>query len=421
MKRNSITKLAVVFVVLFSGLSYSSEAQTWDTFFKKSEKLYTKGKFNKIPKSNKKLRSKHIAKKYNNDTTLYVWLDLMDAKAYEAMKDYPKMANKIADASEGLIGLKETNDFRYVQGQLRLVDLYNEYGNYKKADSLIKKLDKEILFVESSIMPNELALRKAITDLNNGKLLTADSTFKALAKVWPTIINASYEGEIVDKLDVAYLNELYAQIYIYQVRAAIGRGEYDRAELLFDEYNKTVLKLVSAKSKTYFNWLFTRFMISYESGDYKKALKYIGQYFNAKPKGNRMEEGLLKNAELQFAMGSTSGVFATRDKFFKYTKSSKIDAQYRTANLLFIDALGDYLDVQYDQAFKNINDLHFSSSQVLPKDHALRKKTYEYGIVFSHMAVEHRYHQAANNYYPYLESQYKPEIYLQDSTMTYSR
>ena len=403
MKANRLFNFTVLFAMLYFGVVPSGRAQTWDTFFKKSEKYYNKGKFSKIPKTNEKLRKKHIAKKFGNDTTLHVWLDIMDAKAYEAMKNYPLMYDKLMSASEGLGFLKEGHEYRYIQGQLRMADLYNEYGNYKTADSLVTLLMKDFINIQSSLLRNEILLRKSLTDDKNGDYLNADSVLNDLIEVWPTIVNAPYEGEIVDKLDVEFRNELFAKIHITKVRIAISRGEYDRAELLFDQYNKTVLGLVGTKSSVYSDWLMTRVLVSYEQGDYKKANRYLGQYYTTKPVGNRMEEAILLDAEMNFEKGSASGISATRDKFFKYTKATKIHASYRALNILFIDALDDFLDAHYDKAFKNINDIHFQPHRILPNDHPLRRKAYEYGIYFSQIAKEHRYHQVATSYYPYLE------------------
>jgi CHAT domain-containing protein len=400
LKKKSLDAIfLLLFILLFNPVANS---QTWETVFKKSEKAYEKGKFGKIIKNNDKLRKKYIAKKYANDTTIISWAAIMDAQAYEAMKDYPSMNSAILEAAQSLIGIKNQNELRYTQGQLRLIDLYNDYGNFKKSDSILNILIDKFEYFPTSVLSNEILLRKAITDLNNGKYVEADASFKELEKVWMSILKLPYESEIVTDLDIQHRQEMLALIYVGQLRCAIERGEYARAEIYMNEFNRTVDKMISSTSQEKFQWLIAKAQLYYDEGDYEKARKNLEQFFSAKPIGNNLEDGILLKTQIEYAAGNAQGVFKTRDEFWKYTGKAKINAKYRTAHLLFIDALDDHLDQQMDETFKNINDAHFISEQILPKDHPTRKLIYEYGIGFSQNAEEHRYHQAANSYYPFL-------------------
>ncbi|MFT6865390.1 MAG: CHAT domain-containing protein [Cyclobacteriaceae bacterium] len=404
MKNSTHFFLTIFFVFLFSFSISKTYGQTWEVVLAKAEKHYVKGKFHKIAKITAKLKDKHIQKKFNNDTTLFVWLTLMEAKAFEAQKNYPQMNMRIDSAAKELIAIKDVNPTVYYVGQMRLVDLYNEYGNYKKADSLITILSAEYYYSTSSLIANEITIRKAITLVNNGDYLAAEPILDEMVTLFPTIKNGSYDGEIVNKLDLAYRTNLQHLIKINKMRLMTERGLYQAAEQKLDEYAKSFNRELVKTQEAYFKSLALKIDLAYQRGDIKDADKYMGQYLGAKPVGNRLEEGLMRKVEIDMANDNNSGVFKTRDLFRKYAKSVKAPEKYGLFHNVYIDAFDDFMDKEYDQVFKNINDAHFVSSGIVPLDHPSREKLYSAGIRFSEKAVEIRYQHSADSYYPLLKT-----------------
>lgn len=392
-----------------------TEAQTWEVLFSKAEKNFIKGKFHKISKDVSKLRDKHIEKKFNNDTTLYSWLTVMEAITYESQKNYPLMNARIDSASKELNSIKDVNPTVYYVGQLKLVDLFSEYGNHKKADSLISILSDEFYYSTSSLIANEIQIRLGITQINNGNFIEGDSILRGIVDVWPQLKNASYDGEIVDDLDINYRNEIQGLIYVSRIKALTGRGMYQAAEAMFDEYSKYFNREIDTKKSVYFKSLFAKMILEYERGDLKKAERYLGQALNAKPNGNRLEDLLLKKVELEMDLDNNSGVFKTRDLFTKYVKSVKASLEYQNYHLMYIDAFDDFMDKEYDQTFKNINDCHFVSQSIIPLDHPSRGLTYKAGVYFSEKSDVVLYQHLADGYYPFLktnnELRYKKGLY----------
>lgn len=400
--KNSASTLLTIFFLVF--IASQSNAQTWEVLFEKAEKNIAKGKFHKTYKDVAKLRDKHIAKKFGNDTTLYPWLTIMEAQAFEVQKDYTKMNARIESAAKQLVAVKDLSEKVYYVGQLRLVDLFNEYGNYKKADSLISLLAQQFSDSSTSLIANEIQIRQGITQINNGDFIAGGAILNESIKIWPSLMNASYDGEIVDDLDKAYRKELLALTYVYIIKGLTARGLYKAAEQKLDEYSKFFNREIDSKKSAYAMSLLVKADLEHMRGDLKKADRYLAQALNAKPKGNRTEDLLLKKVALELDLDNNGGVFKTRDLFMKYIKSIKGPTEYRDYHLMFIDAYDDFMDKEYDQSFKNINDCHFFSTRYIPFDHPSRTLVYESGINFSEKISVVRYQNNANSYYPFLKT-----------------
>ncbi|WP_258104465.1 CHAT domain-containing tetratricopeptide repeat protein [Marinoscillum sp. MHG1-6] len=399
--------LYLAFILLSVVDIQEAHAQTWEVVMKKAEKQYVKGKFHKVPKKTNKLRKKHIAKKFANDSTLYAWLDIMDAKSFEAKKEYVDMQRSIDAGLLGLEEFKSENSVHYAVGMLRIVDLYNEYGNFIKADSLLTVLETGVDFEAASLLDYEIQLRRAITDLNNGQLVGMDSVFADLSAALSQLHETTYEGEEIDKADVAYREDLTALANVNRIRTLNDQGRYLDAENLFDDLWRDNLSLLNTRSDTYFKMLKLRADIAFDEGDYRDADKYLWRLIRAKPVGNRWEDMALLRAHLGFKSGDDDEVFVSRDVFDKYTGKSKISKDYREVHLSYIDALDNFLDEDYNKSFDGINDVHFASTNVLPLDHPTRELNYNAGIGFSQNAKHQKYRQSADTYYPELERNIK--------------
>ncbi len=403
--KNSTNFILIVITAFLITISHPvANAQTWEVVMSKAEAQYTKGKLHKIPKLIAKLRKKDLKKKFGNDTTLLVWLTIMEAKGLEAQKNYPQMNERIDSAAKELIAIKDINPTAYYVGQLKLVDLFNEYGNYKKADSLISILSDEYYYSTSSLIANEITIRKAITLANNGDYLAAEPILDEMIALFPSLKNASYDGEIVNSLDLDYRNELLGLLKVNKVKLMIDRGLYQAAEQKLDEYSKSFNRELDHKKPTFYKSLALKIDLEHQRGDFKSADKYMAQYLNAKPVGNSMEQGLLRKIVIEKDNDNNSGVFKTRDLFTKYVKSVKAPEKYKQYHLFYIDAYDDFMDKENDAAFKNINDAHFISHDMVPLDHPSREKLYSAGIYFSEKTTVIRYQHTADSYYPLLKS-----------------
>lgn len=258
-------------MIVFSQ-SVCSQSPTWDVLFRKSEKKFEKGKFHKVEKKLKKLKKKHLVKKYQSDSTLLGMAYILEARAANAMARYDEMDSRIADGL-GLLERHRTNNaYAYIMGHLRAIDLYNAYGNHRKADSLLSRIPRAEE-VDSKVLSSEMRMRQFFTWIETGYYLEADSLAGPLISEWENLLYQPYFTERTDKEDEAYRKELLVHLLAAQMRIQTERGNFDRAEALFKPGLKRANRLVNGNSGAYTNLRLMEAYNYFAWSDYKESAK----------------------------------------------------------------------------------------------------------------------------------------------------
>jgi len=355
-------------------IGLSSQAQTWEVMLKKPEKFYQKGKYHKIEKQVRKLREKKIAKKFGADSSLYPLTYIMEAKGNMARAQYDEMSENIDRALANLPRYKNGHTYNYTMGMLRLVDLYNEYGNHRKADSLCSILDGlDVAYLQSSILENEIKIRRAITDVAMGNYDEALKNIEELLNVWPTQLNLSYKFEPVTSLDREYKEHLLVDIFTAEANAWRGKGEYEKALALLDDRNKQVNRLAELTSQAYVDFRVVEALTYLDYGDSRQAAKLTDRILNVKPKGRLFEKAgfvniLAKEEEKQFGEAITTSM-----QIESALLKSKLSRSFVNYNNEYLNTIMRGFEEDVDQ---NIvlrqNRLIERIERELPKDHPHR-------------------------------------------------
>ncbi len=283
MMKNSRLLILFIFSLAFV---FSANAQTWEKMFKKADKHYAKGKYQKIEKITSKLRKKHIAKKFGGDSSLYAFTHVMDAKANAARAEYWQMILDLRKASELLQTFETRDPYNYIMPQLRIIDLYNDHGGHRRADSVTQILEAlSPGYIQSDLLETEIKIRRAFTDVALGHYSTGLANTRELNTLWPTKLRLNYKFESLKKEDEFYKSQLLVKLYTNEIEAIQGKGEYGEAIELLNTRNKQVNRLADAKSEAYVNFRIAEVNTHLAYGDLKKASKLGDRLLSSKPVG----------------------------------------------------------------------------------------------------------------------------------------
>ncbi len=395
--------LLILFFICPPSLAQAPLA-TWDMVFAKAEKQYTKGKFSKVEKKLKKLRGKDLSKKYRSDSTLLGLAYLMEAKAYEGMSEYATMESKVAQGFETLEKYAPRNPYAYTMGYLRMVDLYNLYGNHRKADSLLQIV--EMRGANSDLLTREVVLRRALTWIEIGYYLEADSLLKELAPVFPAMMGARYGAEPLSKYDQAYRKELLGLIYVSQIRILTERGFFQEAENQFKPVGKKISGLVAANSptSTYFNYL--EAYNYYNWKDYKEAQKVTSRTLGSAVSPIWAEELMDLDIAANLHNKEFDEALSTSEKQEKTFSKLKTDRSY----LAFKQKVTAAMIAASEGEEANSLTRYFSLSSgvtSLPADHRIRTQILTNAIEYATSSGLSNNYAAAEKFYLELDKSLK--------------
>ncbi len=389
-----------LFVSLFLILSIFIDlnAQTWEQVFKKAEKQFAKGKYHKVQKQIDKLRDKHIAKKFGDNPSLYPLTNIVEARANQAMSDYEGMEKMLDQALLKLNQFKVGHPYNYTMGLLRIVDIYLDYGNFKKADSIQTMLDKlSPGFYQSDVLEMEVKIRRAITDVELGYYNEAGQALDELIRVWPTKLKLAYARESVTSEDEDYRNRLLVRLFTAEAKILSRKGEYEKAIALLDNRGKQVNRLVDGRSAAYvdFRVLEADTYLSY--GNSSEARKLAGRITTLKPPGRLYEKAAdvdiracLEEDKITDAVGTinvlqTQLIKARVKRDYAYLLSNYYGGLIRT-----------YDAGTEENVVVRINSVLGKSSSLLPMDHRIRTDILKAGI-------DYIYETKRSENYPFAE------------------
>ncbi len=381
-------------------LGLESQSQSWEVLFEKPEKMYSKGKYHKVAKKLKKFRKKTVPKVYANDSSMFALANIMEAMAEEAMHDYPAMNTLVNKALRQLDQTKDSNGFAYSIGMLKLVDMYNNFGSYRTADSLLSQLkDYPAAFENSEVIKKEIEIREVITDIYNGFYIESEPRLQELIKTWQPLMNQGYVGEEVDKLDAVYRTELLARLYVAEINIATWRGEYQRAFELHDKY-KSFFNRMSNTSPAYFRYRLAEIEITFENGDLNKARRLNSNYTYGKLIGRYKEIGIENDIKIEARVGKVDNAKSAVLQLMKYGNKSRMDKKFENFKRSYYEA---YIKVYENdirgglQAIGKIDNE--TPSTVVPLDHSLRSDLAEFAIQTSIDSRKYIYQRSAEDYY----------------------
>lgn len=359
-----------LFAIAFLTLHISfGQTPAWEDLFKKAEKKFEKGKFHKVEKKLKKLKKKNLVKKYNGDSTLLGMAYIMEAKGAKAMAEYSEMESKVTEGLNLLEKHRTNNTYAYTMGHLRAVDLYNEYGNHRKADSLMNKLlsiDPEV--IKSEVLQTEILIRKAFTRLENGYYIETDSLLAVLIPEWESLRHRPYNFSQVSSRVEAYRNELLVYLYAAQLRVRTERGLFQEAADLYKPGLKKANRLVDGNSGAYTYYRLTEAYNYFSWKNYRDCQKLTSQMLRMPFAPFMMEKitdlnilSSLKNEDLaELQVTSTKQINALN----KY----KTDKTYVQFKQQLNQAIHDAYSAKDENGIVKFFAVS-SKAKVLPKDH----------------------------------------------------
>ncbi|MBV6642110.1 MAG: CHAT domain-containing protein [Cyclobacteriaceae bacterium] len=394
-----LTKLLFLLTFLmFMGVQ--SRSQSWEVLFEKPEKMYTKGKYHKVASKLKKFRKKTIPKVYSNDSSMYALANIMEARALEAQHDYPAMNSLVKKATRQLDQTKANNGFAYSIGMLKLVDLYNDYGSYRTADSLLTQLkDYKVAYESSEVLKKEIEIREVITDIYNGFYLESEPRIQDLVKTWQPLMNQGYLGEKVDNLDQIYRNELLARLYVAEINLATWRGEYSKAFELHDKH-KSFFNKMSSTSPAYFKYRLAEIEITFETGDLNKARRLNSNYTYGKLIGKYKEIGIENDIKIEARVGKPDNAKSAVLQLSKYAGKIRMNKKFENFKRSYYEAFIKIHENDLRGGLLEIGKIdNETPNTVVPLDHSLRTDLAEFTINTSIDSRKFIYQRSAEDYY----------------------
>lgn len=366
----------LLFYSFFLFINSITLSQTWETTFANAEKLFEKGKYKKVIEYTQLLEKQNTKHKESINS----WIPIMNAKAFESSKKYPSMFKSIDLAKKRLELIKNTNPTNYSVGIIKLIDLYNEYGNHRKAHELTTLLSKN--YNDTSLISNEIFLRKAITQFENGNYSSSDSLLSLLEKNWNNILKSSYHGEQLNQLDFAYRKDLLGLIKVTRLEILVEKGLYKRAKEQYNNTNETLKALLNPKRSSFFKHLMIPVDVSFGEKNYKATDKHLDNYFSKLETGNSVEQGILKEIKLSFLIKDNPGVYNARSYVFNYSSKVNAPKEYRDFLISYIEYVDEFMDKELHQMHNKIKACENTPNTYVPEDHPL--KTLFYSTLLSY-------------------------------------
>ena len=356
-------------LLLIANTSLAQESKdSWETIFAKAQTQYYKGKYHKVPKKLKKLKKKLLASQYGNDSTVLGMAYVLEAIAAEGKTDYAEMSAKSMLAMELLENNKDQNPYAYATGMLRLVDLYQHYGNFIIADSVLGIVEDHLADSGELLLKEETKLRRAIQLVETGQYIEAKGSLSELVESWASTRQSGYSDVSAGEGDKAYLDDLWGRIIAYSIKARTKRGEFQAADSVYNIYRKSLVKLLPSTSfgATMFGLAYAS--NAYEWQNYKEGRKRFNKLIKAKPtpsfKETILEEALVVNILAE----KEKDALATKDAIEKVLKKGKASKKYqKLKNELNQVVYDSYLQAQESDITERFSALPIAT---LPKDHA---------------------------------------------------
>lgn len=363
-------------------LSLPSFAQSWESALKKSEKLYIKGKYHKVPKATEKFREKTIPKKHPGNLGLVSLSYIMEAKSFQARVMFAEMETNLTLGLALVDSLSGDSTAYYTyMAYLRSADIYNDYGNYKKVDSLLTWLKSKKREHLPENLKVQLQIRSAINDVRLGRYEEVADIPK-LISTWKTLLEAPFQSDKPISAQIKYREGLLLKLYTADLERLADIGEYEKAFDQVKNNKRTINRLTSTQSQEYVLYEIAVAKAHLDYGDTDEAYKLANQMVTFSPKVTTMWPSV--NVALHAALASEqiSKASALTDKLTKaYNKAH--------ANRKYINVLKQYYQatIEASQAEEGKNPaLQFNSllaSAHIPPDHKLRTDILKEGIDYT--------------------------------------
>ena len=397
----TLFKLAFA-AILFLANGLESHSQSWEVLFEKPEKQFSKGKYHKVAKKLKKFRKKTVPRVYNNDSAMYALANIMEAKAMEAMRSFQKMDQLVSRAIRQLEQRKDQNAFAYATGMIKLVDLYNEYGNYRKADSLLNLLKEyKIAYETSEVLKTEIDIRDVLIRINNGFYVESEPEVKALIEKWPTLLEQGYNGEQIDDLDREYRTELLGILYVAEINIATWRGEYNKAQELHDN-RRSFFNRINNKSPAYFKYRLAEIEITFESGDWNRARRLNSNYTYGKLIGKYKEIGIENEILIEARRDRIDNSKSAVLQLVKHMNKHKVKKEFLNFKRDYYETFIVLNEDNIKDGWGRLGKLLNTSRSIVPDDHPTRTLLSELAIKHALESGKYMYQGSASQYFDQL-------------------
>ncbi|RED91772.1 CHAT domain-containing protein [Marinoscillum furvescens] len=415
--KNSPKRIALL---LFALMPFCLHAQTWEVLFKKAEKQVVKGKYHKVEKHIAKLRKKHIAKKYGNDESLVPLTYVMEAKANYLQADFEAMHRNAATALSELEKWKVGHPYNYTMGLLRLVDLYNTYGNHRLADSLTTMAEQlSPAYTQTELLDLEIKMRRAFTDVALGRYNQTRTLLQELINTWPTKLRLSYSFDKVTGEDIAYKTQLLVKLFTAEIEILRKQGKYEEALKVADERNKQVNRLAPAKSEAYVHFRVEEARTHLDYGDIKQADRLSARIVALKPPGRLMQTAGELNMLAAATNENSSAAISISNQIKAALIKAKVDREFTYFISDYHSAILKSLEEDPGQNLVvRFNRVLGKSKKLLPADHRIRTEACEHGLSYIYSTQRSENFPFAERFYNKLgesmELRYGPQSLAKD-------
>ena len=268
--RNLSLKGFSIFFSLLSSLFLNSflvfdlKAQTIHNYFPKSIDLLRAGKYEKVLENIEKEQKKISEKKKIAPEILSlaeIWAVLLKTNLAESRGSYPEMAQNIRLLKPLSEKLKTQNYTSYTLVMTHIADIYLQYGSPREASELLTQI-QEVLQkenVKDSLLLAEVATRTTQALLQTGNLKKANQNFAWLLPFWKNKLNKKTNylknTEKPTSNDISYREQQYARMLTYATQLTSEKGDYNKADTLFEVNSKIIKKIVGSKTPEYNQFL----------------------------------------------------------------------------------------------------------------------------------------------------------------------
>lgn len=372
------------FIFLFPWMLQAQQL-SYEKEFRKAEKSYSLGKYKKaIGQTSRTMKA-------NTPNAVYqVWGNVQKGKIYEAMGLFTEMNKAISEAESKLKEL-EANPSAYIIAQLKIAEIYNNYGNLVKSSQILLKEEHQKLVEKADLQTQADWKQQALRMyLLSGEFAEAERLVKELLD----IRNNSLPKEKLSNKKHAKLQK--ARLLTLQAILETKRGDYQKADSLLKIHQKTVRRLAGVTNPVYLEHLIAFAENAEAKGEYNKADRYYTMskratefYSHTLRKSSktyfRLQEGIARNAveNNRFSLIQNLRIAELNSEAKKYFEKNSIYPI--RAKMARIEQMMNRR--RYDNARKEILDI-LSKEDVLPQDHEIRAKATKYlGEIYTKIDV----------------------------------
>ena len=325
-------------------LTFDLKAQTIDNYFPKSIDFLRAGKYEKVLESIQKEQKKLSEKKKLSPEILpltEIWAVLLKTNLAESRGNYPEMTQNISLLKPLLEKLKTQNYTSYTLANAYIADIYLQYGSPREAFEALSQV-RETLEKQSpkdSLLLVEVATRNAQALLQTGNLKKANKEFAWILPFWKNNLtkktNYLKNTEKPTSNDIENRQQQYARCLTYSTQLTAEKGDYNKADTLFDINAKLVKKIVGSKTPEYNQFLLFKGLNNEQAKSTEKMQKTFSEALQTTKSSHHLNlKARLKVLQYQSKIKKTKDKKGTQPQVLEEKDDEKTDNENDTLSVV---------------------------------------------------------------------------------------